>query len=58
MAHEEMFNIPGHKGSENQTTSRFYLILIRMDTIKNKKQMLAKKPGKMQYLYTFGGNVN
>jgi hypothetical protein len=29
-----------------------------MDTIKNKKQMLAKKPGKMQYLYTFGGNVN
>jgi hypothetical protein len=30
-----MFNIPGHKGNENQITLRFHLTPVKMATIKN-----------------------
>jgi hypothetical protein len=33
--HEEIFNIPGHKGNANQTTLTFHLIPVRIAIIKN-----------------------
>ena len=32
---KEMFNIRSHQGNANQTTTRFYIILIRMAKMKN-----------------------
>jgi hypothetical protein len=53
--HEEMLNIPGHKGNANQ---RFYLIPIRMTTIKNTTTNIGKDVRKKESSYTAGGNIN
>jgi hypothetical protein len=33
--HEEMFNIPGHKGNAVKTILRFYLTPVRMENTNN-----------------------
>jgi hypothetical protein len=52
--HEEMLNIPDHKGNANQTTLRFHLTPVRIGIIKNTTTSVGKVVGIKEPSYTVG----
>jgi hypothetical protein len=52
-AHEEMLNVPGHKGNANQNHNSSKMSIFKYTTTN-----VSEDPGKKEPLYIVGGNVN